>query len=126
MLQKAVMEAIVIEKAAALQPAVVRGNSIHGVEAQAAEDVCGDVRALFGRVDRDRVKGVELRSDQTEHSGPDRAGQYGRTGCLDLIEMQQIPQAAQHVNSQGADTEHAQIRLLVASFEQVLEGANKR
>jgi len=45
--------------------------------------------------------------------------------CLSSA-MRQAPQAAQNVDSQRADTEHAQIRLLVAGFEQMRERAHKR
>src|SRR6516225_791761 len=60
MLQKAPMEAIGIEKTAAFQPAVVGGYAVHGIEAQALKYMRGDVGALLGRIDRDRVQGVEL------------------------------------------------------------------
>jgi hypothetical protein len=40
--------------------------------------------------------------------------------------VQQAPQATQNVDSQRADTEHAQIRLLVAGFEQMRERVHKR
>src|SRR6516165_11660922 len=67
-LKKTAMEAIGIEEAAAFQPAVVRGNSVHGIEAQALEHVRGDVRAFLGRIDRYRMQGVELGGDHSKQT----------------------------------------------------------
>src|SRR4029077_21215990 len=66
MLEKTAMEAIGIEKAAMPQPAVVGGDAVHGVEAQALEHVCDDVRALLGCIDCDRMEGVELGGDHAK------------------------------------------------------------
>ena len=66
MLEKAAVEAVRIEEATALQPAVVAGNAVGTHEALALEHVGSDVRALLGCVDRDRVQGVEFRGDHTE------------------------------------------------------------
>src|SRR5690349_17759772 len=62
------METIGIEKATARQPAVVRGNPVHGVEAQDLEYLCDDGGTFLGRIDRGRVQRVELRGDRTEQS----------------------------------------------------------
>src|SRR5271154_3379206 len=66
MLKKATMEAIGMEQAVALQPAAVGRDPVGALEAQALEHVRGDVRALLGRIYRDRVKGVELEGEHPE------------------------------------------------------------
>jgi hypothetical protein len=55
-----------------------------------------------------------------------RSLKYRRTGCLEVLEVQQIPQKSQNIDSQRADSEHTQIRLRIAGFEQTLEGASER
>src|SRR6516164_4971407 len=96
MLKETAMEAIGIEEAAALQPAVVRGNSVHGVEPQALEHVRGDVRALLGRVDRYWMQGVELRGDHSEqtelHADPPLAQRRSETAGLRSIGVHQLEQ----------------------------------
>src|SRR5919108_1641354 len=83
MLKKAAVEAVGIEKAAAFQPAVVGGNAVGAYEALALEHVGGDVRALLGRVDRDRVERVELGDDHVEQcelqADPPLAQRYSET-----------------------------------------------
>jgi hypothetical protein len=94
MLKKATMEAIGMEQAVALQPAAVRRDSVGALEAQALEHVRGDVRALLGRINRDRVKGIELGGKHPEQGElqshpPPAQGRFeaARPRCMRIYEL---------------------------------------
>jgi hypothetical protein len=97
MLQKALVKAIGLEMSGLVEPAAVAWNTVSRVEAQAGEDMGGDLGTFLGRVRVDRVHTAEIRRQKAEEPqlATDAAGPAvgSRSGISGRIGLDQLPDA---------------------------------